>query len=285
MNIGSMQQAASAAPVDIGARRNQKARQASGTKEWATENVNFCHGCSNACVYCYARYNSIARFHRMSHDDWPNEIIREKEVRKKRKHIDGQVMVPSTHDITPGNLDAAEIVLLKLLDAGNDVLIVSKPQLECIKRLCGSLQPYKDQILFRFSIGFIDKRVRKFWEPNAPTYKERLSCLRMASELGFETSASAEPLLEPWRAKEIVDSLRSFITHSVWIGKLNGLRTRTKWLYPDGHPEIDRLEKWQTDEKVREVYAALRGDPLVRWKESYKKVLGLARPTAVGLDI
>ncbi len=267
------------------AKGSKKSIQASGTREWATENVNFCHGCSNACIYCYARHMAVTRFHRMSHDNWQNEVVREKEVRKKRKRIVGQVMVPSTHDITPESIDAVETVLLKLLEAGNDVLIVSKPQLECIKRLCNSLQPYKDQILFRFTIGFLRERTRRFWEPNAPTYKERLNCLRMAYELGFQTSVSAEPLLEPWRAKELVDGLRPYISHSLWIGKLNCLRTQTRWLYPDGHPEIDRLEEWQTDQKVREVYETLKDDPLVRFKDSYKKVLGLTRPTTAGLDI
>ena len=273
------------AVVDPKAEGNKKVKQATGTKEWATETVNFCNGCSNACIYCYARYRAVARFHWMSNDDWPNEVVREDDVNKKRKRIDGQIMLPSTHDITPGNIDAAEVVLLKLLEAGNDVLIVSKPRLECIQRLCASLLPFKDQILFRFTIGFIDERTREFWEPNAPTYNERLDCLRAAYDLGFKTSVSAEPLLEPWRANVLVDSLRPFTTHSFWIGKLNDLRTRTKWLYPDGHPEIDRLEQWQTDEKVREVYEALKGTPLVRWKESYKEVLGLARPTTAGLDI
>jgi len=273
------------AVVSPRARGSKKAAQATGTKEWATETVNFYHGCSNACVYCYARHMAVTRFHRKSHDNWQNEVVREKEVRKKRKHIAGQVMVSSTHDITPGTIDAVEIVLLKLLEAGNDLLIVSKPRLECIQRLCDSLQPYRDQILFRFTIGSTRERTRKFWEPNAPTYKERLNCLRMAYKLGFQTSVSAEPLLEPWRAKEIVDGLRPFISHSLWIGKLNGLRLQTKWLYPDGHPEIDRLEQWQTDEKVREVYETLKDDPLIRWKDSYKKVIGLAQPTTAGLDI
>jgi hypothetical protein len=63
------------------------------------------------------------------------------------------------------------------------------------------------------------------------------------------------------------------------------LYSRTKWLYPDGHPEIDRLEQWQTDEKVFEVYEALKHDPLVRWKESYKTVLGLELSSTAGLDI
>jgi len=50
-------------------------------------------------------------------------------------------------------------------------------------------------------------------------------------------------------------------------------------------PEIDRFEQWQTDEEVFEVYEALKRDPLVRWKESYKMVLGLELSSTAGLDI
>jgi DNA repair photolyase len=139
------------------AKGNKKAKQPTGTKEWAAKTVNFCNGCSHACIYCYARHMAVTRFHRMSHEDWPNEVVREHDVRKKRHRIEGPVMVPSTHDITPGNIDAAETVLLKLLEAGNNILIVSKPQLECIRRLCTSLRAYQDQIIFRFSVGFVDE--------------------------------------------------------------------------------------------------------------------------------
>jgi DNA repair photolyase len=260
-------------------------REVAGTREWATETVNFCSGCSNACIYCYARHRAVTRFHRMSHEDWSNEVVRDHDVRRKRRHIDGRVMIPSTHDLTPGNIDAAEIVLVKLLEAGNEITIVSKPRLECIERLCDVLQMYKDKVLFRFSIGGKSERLRRFWEPEAPAFKERIACLRLACEAGFETSVSGEPLLEPWRAKEIVAGVRPFVSHSIWIGKLNQMRARTRWLYPDGHPEIDRLERWQSDEKVIEVYEALKDDGLIRFKESYKAVLGLDRPTAAGLDI
>ena len=265
--------------------KNQPARQVSGTREWAVETVNFCNGCCNSCIYCYARYRAVHRLHRMTNDDWPKELVRDHDVRKSRRLVNGPVMCPSTHDITPGNIEAAETVLLKLLDAGNQLLIVSKPREECIDRLTKSLLPYLDQVLFRFTIGVVDERLRRFWEPEAPTFEERLNALQMAHEAGYATSVSAEPLLEPWNASELLARLRPFITHSFWIGKLNQLHGRTKWLYPDGHPEIDRLEQWQTDEKVFEVYEALKHDPLVRWKESYKMVLGLELSTTAGLDI
>ena len=267
------------------AKRKQSTGQVSGTKEWASETVNFCNGCSNACIYCYARYRAVERFHWMTHEDWPNEVVRDDDVGKKRKRIAGRVMIPSTHDITPGNIDAAETVMVKLLEVGNHVLIVSKPRLECIRRLCTTLAPHRDRVHFRFTIGVIDEKLCSFWEPNAPAYAERLQCLGLARDLGYETSVSAEPLLEPWRVQELVDDLRSHVTHSIWIGKLNHLHARTRWRYPNGHPVIDRLERWQSDEKLIEVYEAFNGDPLIRWKESYKKVVGLARPTVAGLDI
>lgn len=265
--------------------KRKQAREVTGTQEWAAKTVNFCNGCSNACIYCYARYMAVTRLHRMTHDEWPNEVVRNHDVRKRRHRIDGRVMIPSTHDLTEGNIDAAEIVLLKLLEAENEITIVSKPRLECIRRLCDVLKPYRDHLLFRFSIGGKSERLRRFWEPGASTFNERIRCLRMAFEAGFETSVSAEPVLEPWRAKELVKSVRPFVTHSIWIGKLNGLRTRTKWRYLDGHPELDRLERWQSDEKVIEVYESVKDDPLVRYKDSYKAVIGLARPTEAGLDI
>lgn len=260
------------------------ARPGAGTTGRVTKKANCCNGCPNGCIYCYARGLAVQR-NQIAVEDWPKEVVREHDVQENRKHIDGQVMVPSTHDITPGNIDAVEAVLLNLLEAENDVLVFSKPRKKCIRRLCDSLLPYRDQVFFRFSIGFTNERTRRFWEPTAPTYKERLDCLQIALEHGFKTSVSAEPLLEPWRAQELLDNLRPFTTHGVWIGALNKLRKWTAWLYPNGHPEIDRLEEWQTEEKMIELYEALKDDPLVRWLEGYEKIDNQARAAAAGLDI
>jgi len=179
-------------------------------------------------------------------------------------------MFPTTHDITLGNLNACETVLKKLLVAENRVLVVSKPHMECIERLYRALAEYKDQILFRFTIGVIDDELRSFWEPGAPAFDERLACLKCAFEAGFDTSVSCEPLLEPWNVQSLVEALRPFVTDSIWIGKANRLQQRTRWKYPKGHVEVERLLKWQTDEKVLEVYEMFQNDPLVKWKESYK---------------
>jgi DNA repair photolyase len=140
-------------------------------------------------------------------------------------------------------------------------------------------------MLFRFTIGVMDADLRAFWEPGAADFGERLASLRHASEAGYATSVSAEPLLEPWNVQTLVASVRPFVTHSIWIGKANHLRRRTAWKLRPDDPEIVRLECWQTDEKVLEIYELLKGDPLIRWKDSYKKVVGLRRPHQAGLDV
>ena len=48
---------------------------------------------------------------------------------------------------------------------------------------------------------------------------------------------------------------------------------------------IQRIRDGQTDERVRAIYAALKDEPKVRWKESFKQVLGLDLAERPGLDI
>ena len=256
----------------------------SGTKEWASHNVNCYNGCRHDCLYCYARGMAV-RFGRMRPEEWANEKPRLTELQKKRTLLDGGIMFPTTHDINPNNLFDCLVVLGKLILAGNKVLVVSKPHLPCIETMCRVMAAYKQQILFRFSIGLMDDELRAFWEPGAPSFNERLDSLRHAFETGYETSVSAEPLLEPWSVKTLVDRIRPFVSHSIWIGKANQLRQRTSWKLPADHPEIVRLLSWQTDEKVLEIYKIFKDDPLIRWKDSYKKVIGLDRPDTPGLDI
>jgi len=256
----------------------------SGTKEWACHNVNCYNGCCHDCVYCYARRDAV-RFKRMTAEQWANERRKPTEIQKARRLLGGGIMFPTTHDINPNNLSDCLIVLGKLLEAGNKVLVVTKPHPSCIETICTQMAPYKQQILFRFTIGLLDDNLRAFWEPGAPSFTERLASLRHAFDAGYETSVSAEPLLEPWSVQTLVDSLRPFVTHSIWIGKANQLRQRTSWKLPSDHPEIVRLLSWQTDEKVWEIYKMFKNDPLIRWKDSYKKVIGLDRPDTAGLDI
>ena len=76
-------------------------------------------------------------------------------------------------------------MLRKLLAAGNEVLIVTKPHLECVERLCRELAAYKEKIVFRFTIGAMDDELLAFWEPGAPAFAERLAALKHAHAAGI----------------------------------------------------------------------------------------------------
>jgi DNA repair photolyase len=262
-------------------------KRISGTLEWAVKNVNCVKGCKHNCRYCYARTRALQLKQIPDAAAWENMEIREHDVKKGRKKENGTVMFPTTHDILPGDiLEASVVVLRKLLEAGNNVLIVSKPHLECIDRLCKEFAEYKNQILFRFTIGAMGYETLKYWEPGAPTFIERLACLQFAFELGFRTSVSCEPMLDNMpNMVKLFHILQTDSTDSIWMGKMNKVRQRVKVETAEDERQVARIEVSQTDENIWQLYNVLKNEPKIRWKESVKQIIGINTPTEPGMDV
>ena len=253
-----------------------------GTQEWAVRSVNCCSGCSHDCRYCYAREMAV-RYGQLKPEQWKEEKIRWKDVRKKYGRIDGTVMFPSSHDITPHNLLACLIVLRKLLETGNRVLIVSKPHLECIETICRAFEEHKAQILFRFTIGAMDNQILSFWEPNAPSYDERKEALKHAFQKGFETSVSAEPMLDSGHIEDLVNDLMPFVTNAIWIGLMNHLKGIT---VEDEAVKsaLQKIRDGQSKERIMAIYQRLRGNAKIKWKSHIKKIVGIPLAEKAGMD-
>lgn len=190
-----------------------------GTKEWADSNVNCYFGCSNDCRYCYAKKMAI-RFKRKTEETWklmePNQKAIEKGYWKRK----GRIMFPTSHDITLESLYDCLEVLKKLLNADNEILITTKPNLNCVKIICNEFFKKKHLIQFRFTITSLNNELLRFWEPNAPTFKERLKSLIHAHKMSYKTSISIEPFLDE-NPFLLVDRLIPYVTESIWIGKMN----------------------------------------------------------------
>jgi DNA repair photolyase len=231
----------------------KKKKNSHGTQEWSVKTINCCTGCSHDCRYCYAKEMAI-RFGQVTKDQWPLERIRPADVDKLQKKYDGQVMFPSSHDITPKNIPACLIVLENLLKARNRVLVVSKPHLECIEKLCETLREFKSQILFRFTIGACDDRILSYWEPNAPAYAERKAALMYAYNAGFRTSVSVEPMLDSSGIDALIGDLSPYVTHSIWIGKMNHLGRFGKVSDTVLRQAISEIERGQTNAKIKAIY-------------------------------
>jgi len=260
-----------------------KGPNSSGAREWAVKSVNCCTGCSHDCLYCYAREMAV-RYRQVNPEQWKEERIRWNDVRKKYGRVEGTIMFPSSHDITPHNLLACLIVLRKLLEAGNRVLIVSKPHLECIAAICRAFEEHKDQILFRFTIGAMDDELLSFWEPNAPSYDERKEALKHAYQKGFETSVSAEPMLDPDHIEDLVGDLIPFVTNAIWIGLMNHL----KGIAVEDEAvknALQQIREGQTEAKIMEIYQMLRDCAGIKWKSHIKKVVGIPLAEKAGMDI
>jgi DNA repair photolyase len=204
----------------------------SGAREWSEHSFNIQRGCPNKCHYCYARgialrYGSITK-----PEQWGKEILTKKSEKKSFTLADGVIMMPTTHDVTPFNVAAFKRIALLAVEAGNQILIVSKPRMVCIQELCEALTPYKDQVEFRFSIGTLDPTTAAFWEPGAPKPEERIFCLMYASAEGFKTSVSMEPML--MSCQESFEMIGFFANHpakvdTVWVGKMISGTCRQKW--------------------------------------------------------
>lgn len=247
-----------------------------GTKEWAEHSRNIYIGCQNDCKYCYARYNWCNRWKKRKPEEWKNMTFNRNNFNKKPKKLDGRIMYPTSHDIFPETLDKTIKYLIKWLEEENEILITTKPRLNCVGPMLDELKRYKDQITWRFTITSADEEVIKFWEPDAPSFKERLAVLEHTYNRGWRTSVSCEPYLD-MTIKPLVYICLKSITDTVWIGKMNFMEQRvdtTNWKKED-FKFIDMVKMSQTDDYVKELYEEFRNNPKVRWKESCKKVLGL----------
>lgn len=201
------------------------------------KNPNICLGCSHDCIYCYAKDMAWRRGSQkggIDHvDEWKTMRIRKKDVdHKYRKKWSYAPLFPSSHDVTPEILDDFLTALGNFLEPGNKVNITSKPHLECIKAICERYGDYNDKIQFMFTFTFtaMDDKILSFWEPGAPSYKERKACLKYVYDAGFNTRVFIEPILDPDNLEDLVKEILPFIIIDIWIGKLNHAK-RVKIMY------------------------------------------------------
>ena len=264
----------------------KKEKPVFGTTEWAASNVNYLKGCSNDCKYCFSKEMAI-RFKRKKPENWKQEDVNWEAYNKNLRYRAGYIMFPSTHDITPEHLDLAIDFLKRLLSVGNKVLIVSKPSYPCIKLICDTFTQYKDQILFRFTIGSANSNTLRFWEPNAPDYKERKQALLYAFEAGYQTSISCEPMLDN-RVDKVIDDLSPNVTYAIWLGKMNFALRRlgtNGQLNDETRTAAEQLLEWQSDMAIKRLYDRYKDNPKIKWKESIKKVVGIEVSTIKGEDM
>jgi len=201
--------------------------------------------------------------------------VQEDAICKDFKKQSGRVMFPSTHDIfdiSPFK-EACFTVLRRLLESGNDILITTKPRFSIIQDINLQFSRYKDQMQFRFTITSDNDRRLKFWEPNAPRFKERLTSLKYAFRKRFKTSVSIEPFLD-YDPTKLVEKITPFTTESIWIGRMNYISR--KHLSEEEEQHYHEIRKNYEPRHLWKIYSRLNGKPKIKFKDSIRNQLGRA---------
>jgi len=221
---------------------------------------------------CYGRRISLNNGFISNNEEWRTLNKEKRNIKKEKTLYNGTVMFPSMHDIHEENLDLCLDVLNNLLSAGNKVLITSKPKFPCIEKICSTFQDYKENILFRFSIGTLDEKIIHLWEPGASTVYERLRCLNYCFERGFNTSVSMEPMLDSSSVIGDFFLLEKYVTDSIWIGLMNKIDQRVINIPAD---EMQRIKDGQSFAIIENIHTSLKYQPKVKWKDSISELLNL----------
>jgi len=200
--------------------------------------------------------------------------IRHDAVKKNYRKLSGRVMFPSSHDIFdfPHIKDACFAVLSKLLVAGNDLLVTTKPRFSVVREIDCLFSDYKKRLQFRFTITSNDDRLLSFWEPNAPGFSERMKSLKYAFSNGYKTSVSVEPFLD-YDPESLVRTVEPYCTESLWIGKMNYI-PRNKVTRNDSS-FYDAIRNNYESNHLKELYDGLKRFPKIRFKDSIRIKLGL----------
>ena len=202
----------------------EKYKAESGTRQYGDMSYNLVKptsACYNDCKYCYVK----PMFHRfkigVGREITLNPELDESKVKKawSARAAKKAIMFPSSHDIFPSMVAEYIRVCKKMIDAGHQVVCVTKPRIACINEICYGCDAakYKSNLMFRFTIGSANSNTLKHWEPNAPSFEERLSSLQYAFEHGFLTSISIEPMLDD-KTDVLIETIRPYVNDKIWIG-------------------------------------------------------------------
>jgi DNA repair photolyase len=177
-------------------------------------------GCSHSCRYCYAAFMRRFTGHKEKWGEFVDVKINApellaKEIKRKRM---GRVWVSGVCDpyqAVEKKYELTKKCLKILVENQWPVTIQTKSSL--VLRDIEILEKSKD-IEVGFSITTADDKIRKLFEPGAPSIKERIHALDVLHSRGIQTFAMIAPILPG--AEGLVEELADKVDH-ILIDRVN----------------------------------------------------------------
>jgi DNA repair photolyase len=191
-------------------------------------------GCIHGCTYCYARF--IKRF--TNHQEpWGKFVdvkinapeLLKKEIKKKRK---GKVWISSICDPyqpLERKYKLTKACLEILLKYNWPIIIQTKSDL--VLRDIDLLKEFKE-VEVGITITTASENIRKIFEPNAPSIKERIGTLKKLHKEGIKTFVMIAPILP--KVENLIEKLEGKVDYVI-IDRMN-------YHYADGIYKKYKLE-------------------------------------------
>ena len=148
------------------------------------------------------------------------------------------IMYPTNSDILPEWYEENLKRILSILsdEAEYSLVLVSKPHREVWEKLAKELVNFRKKIIVRFTIGSQDNDLLKLLEPGAPSFEERLKCLKIMHRNGYRTSVSMEPAIDLLNIEALIKTVLPYVTTDIWIGTMNHVAEVIRW--NKGKPKV-----------------------------------------------
>lgn len=194
-------------------------------EEYSRLALNLYRGCEHRCRYCYGPGTTHTDPEQYFNKANPKKGILAKVEKDARKLAD-QPDIPSIHLSFMGDVyqpaemelgltrEAIEI----LMSYGLPFTILTKGGTRAVRDF-DLLERY-DRSSFGSTIVFTSQNDADYWEPGAPSIRDRIEAIYEARRRGIRTWVSLEPVIDPKQALELIECFYPVVGH--WkIGKLN----------------------------------------------------------------
>jgi hypothetical protein len=247
-----------------------------GVFEYAPYSYNIGQKCRCNCRYCYARDIAI-KFcdpsNPVTADNWHEEEVKPYKV-NIHQTVNNVVMIPTMGNISDSNVELMIQTIKNIADANNLVLVVIKPFMSVVRRMCAELADYKDTVQFRFTITSLNPTLSQLWEPGAALPAERIECLQYAFDHGYYTSVSMEPMIdERIETLRLISTIEPYVIGDIWLGKMVDIDKRVAITDDMIRDAVAIIKEQQSDLEIQKLVFSLIGKKNIRYKKSIRDVV------------